>query len=233
MMLLLIFMPTEAVLQKAMRLIAVASAGSRISEISRLTKLAERITEIQATQQKLELEVQRLTAELEQVGEAPDGRAASTGSSIAAIRTTEGVHENPVQVLGPLAIDIDWAAAGKPYPKQTICERKASDTLRVFFETILQRFGDATLEKLAVLRVNRAPPLSRRPDTEFLNRKRGIPYQHQRVGASEWHVLTHSSTPEKIEIVRQVAQALRFPPGAIKAREIDVQQEIMKLLTSI
>lgn len=226
-------MTTEAILQKAMRLISAASADSRISEISRLTKLAERITEIQATQQKLESEAQWVAAELERVGEATDDRVVSTSSSPTAIHITGAAQENSRQLLGPLVIDIDWAAAGKPYPKQTICERKASDTLRVFVETILQRFGDATMEKLALLRVNRAPPLSRQPGTEFLNRKRGTPYQHQRVGSSEWHVLTHSSTPEKIEFVQQIAQALRFPPGAVKAQEVDVQQEIMRLVASI
>ena len=223
-------MTTEALLAKTMQLISAASKESRIVEISRLTKLAERITEIQATQQKLGLDLQHLASELETTGEANAGRTVSTDSSASATHPADADPGEQRPPLGPLVIDIDWAAVGKPFPKQTICERKASDTLRVFFENILERFGDATMEKLAVLRVNRAPPLSRRPEVEFLNKKRHTAYQHQQVGTSQWHVLTTSTTPEKANLVRQVAQALRFPSGTVKVREINVQQEVMKLL---
>jgi hypothetical protein len=223
-------MTAESLLQKTMQLISAASKESRISEISRLTKLAERITEIQTTQQKLGSELQHLGDELEKAGETIDGRTVPTDSSASIVHSSDAVPEEPRRILGPLVIDIDWAAIGKPYPKQSICERKASDTLRVFFEYILERFGDATMEKLAVLRVNRAPPLSRKPEIEFLNKKRGTTYQHQQIGVSQWHVLTTSTTPEKVALVRQVAQALRFPPGTVKVREVDVQQEVMKLL---
>jgi hypothetical protein len=227
-------MDTDALLKKAMQQIAAASAGFHMSEISRLHKLAERIAEIQQIQGKLAQELHLLAVQLDRPTTTPNSAAqAKPAMSEATVHQSispPAVSSDHPRLLGPLAIEIDWAAAGLPHPKQTICERKASDTLRVLFETVLDRFGDAAMEKLSVLRVNRAPPLSRRPEIDFLNRKRGVPYQHQRVGRSDWHVLTHSATYEKIDLIHQVGQALRFPDGAIAVREIDVQDEIRRFL---
>lgn len=230
-------MTSDAILQKVMKQIAAASASSRISEISRLTKLAERVSEIQKTQQNLAAELSLIESALGRSPSSTSTRSDSlaSASSVRGNNLNAQIHppEKTQPLLGPLAIDIDWEAAGKPHSKQIICERKASDTLRAFFESIRAQFGDVALEKLSVLHVNRAPPLSRRPEVEFLNRKRGIPYQHQRLGGSDWHVLTHSSTPEKIDLIRQVARSLGFPPGAITAREIDVQREIRRLVEAL
>lgn len=215
-----------------MKLIVAASTGSRIDEIARITRVAERVTEIQRIQSKLEAEIQSLGRDLDASAISPaTTTAAKSTTATEAIGLAVRSSERRAYLIGPLAVEIEWAAVGLHFPKQTICERKASDTLRVLLENILARFGDETMEKLALLRVNRAPPLSRRPEVDFLNRKRGVSYQNQRVGNSSWHVLTHSSTNEKIEFVRQLAQALRFPPGALIAREIDVQQEIEKMLS--
>lgn len=209
-------MTAESVLQNAMTLIAKASSESRIDEITRITRIAERVREIQRVHEKLDAELQSLATEL-------------SGSAPVAAKTVLSGPTNTalMNFRGPLAIEIDWSSIGLPLPKQLICERKASDTLRVLMENILAQFGDETLEKLASLRVNRAPPLSRCPQEDFLNRKRGITYQNQRIGDSAWYVLTHSSTNEKIEFVGQLARALRFPPGALTAREIDMRQTIV------
>jgi hypothetical protein len=51
-----------------------------------------------------------------------------------------------------------------------------------------------------------------------------------RSATTGWHVLTHSSTPEKLGIIRQVARALRFPPGAVIAQEVDLKQQMETLL---
>lgn len=215
-----------------MQKISAASSNFQTSEITRLNKLAERVSEIQTTQRKLEQELASLAAELNTPASShstPTGMAASTYnelSSPASAPRLSGVRH----LLGPVAITVDWATIGKPYPKQIICERKASDTLRVFFETIHDRFGPETLARLVAIRANRAPLLSREPQSEFLNSKQGVCYQHQRIGSTEWYVLTHSSTSEKLAIIRQVARALRFPPGAVAVQEVDMKQEIDALL---
>jgi len=207
-----------------MQKIAAASAGFQMSEISRLNRIAERVTEIQAIQRKLEQELASLGSEL---NVPPPGPAVSQSRPVLAYPRASA--DAPL-LLGPVAITIDWAAIGKPHPKQTICERKASDTLRSFFESIYDRFGPETLARLVAIRANRAPLISRQPQVEFLNPKQGVCYQHQQIGATEWYVLTHSSTPEKIAIVRQIARALRFPPGALVVQEVDLKQQMETLL---
>lgn len=186
--------------------------------------MAERVSEIQATQHKLEQELESLATELNQPPPSPSAPIAASLSSDAAR------HADIPYLLGPLAITIDWTAIGKSHLKQIICERKASNTLRTFFEVILDRFGSETLGRLVAIRANRAPLLSRQPQTEFLNVKQGVCYQHQQIGASGWHVLTHSSTSEKMAIIRQVARALRFPSGGITVEEVDMKREIENLL---
>ena len=225
-------MNPESILREAMQKISAASANFQTSEISRLNKLAERVSEIQSTQRKLEQELVSLAAELNRPASSqlsPIGTSVSAHRDIPAHSSTPRISGAPL-LLGPVAISVDWATIGKPYPKQIICERKASDTLRVFFETIHDRFGSETLARLVAIRANRAPLLSRQPQTEFLNSKQGVCYQHQQIGSTEWHVLTHSSTAEKLAIISQVSRALRFPPGAVTAQEVDMKQQIETLL---
>jgi hypothetical protein len=222
-------MNTESILRQTMQRIAAASANFQMGEISRLNKLAERVTEIQAIQQRLEQELASLVAELNQPSPGPGGPP-TTQANPESNRHFARVSTGSPLLLGPVAISIDWSTIGKSHPKQTICERKASDTLRAFFETIHDRFGPETLARLVAIRANRAPLLSRQPQIEFLNPKQGVCYQHQQIGTTGWHVLTHSSTPEKLGIIRQVARALRFPPGAVIAQEVDLKQQMETLL---
>lgn len=222
-------MNTESILRQAMQKIAAASSSFQMGEISRLNRLAERVTEIQAIQHRLEQELASLAAELNQAPSSTGGPLANQTTPEPA-RHPARVAANTPLLFGPVAISIDWSAIGKPYPKQTICERKASDTLRAFFEAIHNHFGPETLARLVAIRANRAPLLSREPQVEFLNPKQGVCYQHQPVGTTGWHVLTHSSTPEKLSIIRQVARALRFPPGAVVVQEVDLKQQMETLL---
>ncbi len=211
-----------------MQKIATASATFQMGEISRLNRLAERVTEIQTIHKKLDQELTALAAELNHPSPGTENTR-QIHANTEPMRHSVHLPAGPRFLPGPVAISIDWAAAGKPYPKQIICERKASDTLRSFFEIIHDRFGQETLERLVAIRANRAPLLSHQPETEFLNPKQGVCYQHQQIGSTGWYVLTHSSTPEKLSIIRQVARALRFPPGAVVVQEVDLKQQMETL----
>lgn len=220
-------MNTEILLHQTMQQIAVASSNFQVSEISRLNKIAERISEIRQLQQKIAHELSSLAAELKRP---PSPQTDSENVQLGQSSPLSRVSPSSPLLLGPIAITIDWSAVGISHPKQIICERKGSDTLRVFFEAIHDRFGPETLARLVAIRANRAPLISRQPQTEFLNAKQGVCYQHQQVGTTEWHVLTHSSTPEKIGIIRQVARALRFPSEAVSVQEVDLKQQMETLL---
>lgn len=223
-------MKAELLLKQAMEKISEATTGFHLREISRLSKIAERAKEILTTQRRLDDELDALTKELNHTSHAPNTPSDSSPepTRIEPVGIGRSYTDSPL-LLGPIAIAIDWSAVGKTLPKQTICERKASDTLRAFFEAIHEQFGSETLSRLVAVRANRAPLLSQRPETEFLNPRQGVCYQHQQIGSTGWYVLTHSSTPEKLEIIRQVARALRFPPGAVDVREVDLEQQMESL----
>lgn len=220
-------MDSSFLLEKTKGFLRAATERMDLGEIARLTRLATRVAEIEQTQKRLAQELVQISTELDR-----DSKESFSAGTPRTQATNSGPPTTPSdwspRLRGPLTLEINWSAGGKPYPNQTICEPKASETMRVFFEAILSRFGENELEKLSALRVSRAPLLSRRPEIEFLNRRQGTLYAHQRVGSSDWHVLTHSATREKIEITRAVAQALGFPPGAISTRTIDVQQEFRR-----
>lgn len=223
-------MNPSILLNEAMQKISAASKDFQTSEISRLNALAQRIAEIQAKQQGLEQELSSIAKELNWESSERPITAETFSSGAYASTTATPTQSRARPLLGPIAVTIDWTAVGKIHPKQTICERKASDTLRIFFETIHDQFGIETLARLVAVRANRAPLLSRQPQVDFLNSKQGVCYQHQPVGSTGWYVLTHSSTSEKLAIIKQVGRALRFPAGAVYVQEVDIKHEIEALL---
>lgn len=85
--------------------IAVASANFQMGEISRLNKLAERVTEIQAIQQRLEQELASLVAELNQPS--PTGGPPTTQANPESNRHFARVSTGSPLLLGPVAISID------------------------------------------------------------------------------------------------------------------------------
>lgn len=217
-------MDTDSLIKRAMQKIAAASAAFDTAEITRLNKLAEEIFNIQAMQMALKNDLEKIAEKLDAPPITPSlvralgAGDASNGASSAAVYS------------GPLAITVDWRAIGLSADKQIICERYGSDTLRAFFEAIYARLGVDILGQLALIPVNRGKLLSRQPQKDFLNAKTGACYQHQRIGDSGWYVLTNSSAPEKIAIVRQVARALKFPPGTLTVQEVDTKRQLETIL---
>jgi hypothetical protein len=124
---------------------------------------------------------------------------------------------NPATRTGKqtLKIEIDWAANGKSRERETISSSNASDALVQFIDLLIEILGAQVLEKLAKLRVNRGPLISVSPETDFRNRAKGNLYGHKRLSNSSGFVLTHSSTEEKIEIVKRIATASGFVPGSV------------------
>jgi hypothetical protein len=89
-----------------------------------------------------------------------------------------------------------------------ISERTASDTLVVLMERILANYGMAYLEKLTLLQVSRGPLLSRDPQSDYLNSKKGELYTHHRIPGTDLYVLTHSDNQQKVKDIRAALRLL-------------------------
>lgn len=108
-----------------------------------------------------------------------------------------------------IKVKILWSIAGKSLPTEIIEESTAAETLARVIERLTKIYGQNVLDQLSTLKVNRGTLVTRKP-----NRK----YQHRRVMG--YFVLTHSSTPEKQEIMRKILSHLSLPLGLFEVETI-------------
>ena len=199
-------MTTETVLKKAMEGIQSASIHSNVSEIERLSRIAKRVKEI-------ELHVNSLSAELSDLDAAISGGTSSGVSSRPPLTPLGNLPA--LSPKGEIEITVDWAACGVVRPKALVSERKASETLVAFITELGAALGSDALRRLTRLQVNRGPLLSENPSVDFVNAKRGVKYAHHPIPGTPFHVITHSSTDEKIDAIRQSWRTLGLPPGGL------------------
>jgi hypothetical protein len=55
---------------------------------------------------------------------------------------------------------------------------------------------------------------------DFCNKTSGTLYQHQAVSGTDYYVLTHSASVEKVADVRRAAQFLGIPAGVVTVTEV-------------
>ncbi len=108
-----------------------------------------------------------------------------------------------------IKVNIKWGIAGKNLPPEVIEEGTAAGTLAKVIERLANVYGQSVLERLSTLQVSRGPLVTRNP-----NRR----YQHRRVMG--YFVLTHSSTPEKLEIMRKMSSHLSLPAELFEVETI-------------
>jgi hypothetical protein len=108
-----------------------------------------------------------------------------------------------------MKVGIKWKVAGKSLPTEVIDEGTAAGTLAKVIERLANVYGQSVLERLSTLQVSRGPLVTRNP-----NRK----YQHRRVMG--YFVLTHSATPEKLEIMRKMSSHLSLPAELFEVETI-------------
>jgi len=95
---------------------------------------------------------------------------------------------------------------------ERICERTGSETLVVLMERILAQLGPTAIEKLAELPAGRGPLVSDDPERDYVNGQTGELYTHHRIPGSPYYVVTHSSTPEKANIIEKALMRVGIPP---------------------
>ena len=117
-----------------------------------------------------------------------------------------------------LRIEIDWRANGKAHEKEIIFLPRACDSMVHFLNRVVEEFGQDAVQKLTHIRINRGPLLSKTPARDFLNRTQGRLYSHKRLRGTDYFVLTHSQTSQKLEDVNRICRVLGFAPGSVQVR---------------
>ena len=202
-------MNTEPLLKKAMDRIQAASLHSDVAEIERISRIAKRLKEI-------EMQTKSIDIELTELGSALD-IPITPGNATLSSMPDPSLFEKLTK-KGELEVIVDWVACGVSRPKTVLAEYKASGTLVAFLAEINTVLGLKALVRLTQLKVNRGPLISGNPQVDFRNEKRGTPYAYHQIPGTSLFVLTHSSTDEKLEIIRNVWRTLGLPPAGLSVR---------------
>ena len=191
-------------LQNLMSKIAVSAGAGNLSEVERLTRIATRLHELIDQKESLEKEERELA------------ERASSPSSCPIDVMPLNFHRVPNNnhritrraTRGGLCVEMDLPRTGKV----RLEEKTAAGTMVATMERLLAEFGIEVLEKLQGLRTGRGPLLSRRPSVDFLNPRRGEPYGHHKIQGTDFYVLTHSATPEKVEDLQRALGLIGLQP---------------------
>jgi hypothetical protein len=119
-----------------------------------------------------------------------------------------------------LRIEVDWKANGKTHEKELILLPKAGDGVVKFLSRVIEEFGPDALQKLSRVKINRGLLLSKTPATDFLNQAQGKVYAHKRLRGTDYYVLTHSQTSQKMDDIIRICRVLGFVPGSVQVRTV-------------
>lgn len=129
------------------------------------------------------------------------------GSPNGAKLHSEGGRAEPQTIR----IKIDWKANRRNKDAEEIYSSKAAEVMAEFIARLVEEFGQEVLQKLVQeVRANRAPLLSRSPEREFGG------YQRRQIRGTDWFLLTHNSTSEKIDLLKRVCRILGLTPGSVE-----------------
>ena len=180
---------------------------SRVQELQKRNADIEReVTEIEATlkatkgkfhSQKVAELVPQLTAAYENGNEAERGRPQT------------------------LKIRVDWKANQRNKEAEEICENTAAASMAVFVGRLIQELGQDVLPKLERVRINRGPLISKAPTKDFVNQAQGKLYGHKKIRGSDYYILTHSQTSQKVEDLNRVCRVLGFIPGSVQIEQVN------------
>lgn len=136
-------------------------------------------------------------------------------------KLTKTEHSKEAQTR--LRIRINWRAAGHERPEELIDEPQAAVSLVRYIQSLLQVLGTNALIQIQNIRVLKNRLVSRNPQTDFLNPKKGEPYSHHRIGSTGWFVNTNTSTDHKAEQISEIRMLLGLPLGTVHVEIVKKQ----------
>jgi hypothetical protein len=109
-----------------------------------------------------------------------------------------------------MAVVIRWDLLGKG-DRETIRASTAAATLVHVVSRLDEVLGADTLKKLAEYRVSRGPLVSDNPGRDFVNGRNGDIYTNHPIPGTNYCVLTHSSTAQKMQDLKKLHRYLGLP----------------------
>lgn len=119
-----------------------------------------------------------------------------------------------------LKIQIDWKANKRNKKAEEICRNTAAATMAAFIGRLVEELGEDCLAKLAQVRINRGPLISKVPAKDFVNQSKGTLYGHQKLNGCDYYILTHSPTSQKVEDLNNICRLLGFVPGSVQIEQV-------------
>lgn len=185
-----------------------------------LSPLLARVQELQKRNSEIEREVSEIESTLRAIkGKSPTQKVAELVPPLtAAYENGEEVGRGRPQTL---KISIDWKANKRNKEPEEICENTAAASMKVFISRAIHELGQNVLSKLEQVRINRGPLISKTPARDFVNHAKGSLYGHKKIRGSDYYILTHSSTSQKVEDLNKVCRVLGFVPGSIQIKQVN------------
>ena len=192
-------------------------AEKQFESVSQLSKLLSAVGEIGKKYSDLERALEETTASLglittKHVGQ--QGNGATAQSSLLGASFWERAQS------GGLRIRVRWSLNRRNLEDEEFCEHTAAATMAVFVGRLVTVFGETALKKLLRIRINRGPLLSQHPEVDFINQTQQSVYAHKKVPGTDYFILTHSQTSQKVEDLKRVCRILELVPGSVQIEAV-------------
>ena len=191
-------------------------ARGDFNAVTALSPLLSRAQELQ----KRASEIASGCAEIESTLKALNGKSSSQPITEIVLDAEDDRPEGRARPH-TLRIKIDWKANGRSQPAEEIFEHTGAATMMTFVGRLVEEFGDDAVQKLSRLRIKRGPFLSKTPAKDFVNPVQGKLYGHKKLRGTEFYILTHSSTSQKVEDLNRVCRILGLVPGSVVIEKVD------------
>ena len=208
-------------LQKAIgKLMQDHLAKADFGTVNILSPLLARVLELQKRNADIEREVSEIEATLRSAnGKSQIQKVAELVPQLtSAYGNGEGEGRGRPQTI---KIRIDWKANKRNRELEEICENTAAASMVAFLSSAIQELGQDVLQKLGQVRVNRGPLISKTPTKDFVNQAQGNLYGHKKIRGSDYFILTHSATSQKVEDLNKVCRVLGFVPGSVQIEQVN------------
>jgi len=188
--------------------------------VSRLSPLLARTQEFERRNTELEQQV----SEIENTLTAFNGKSGAKKVADLVPQLTTACQQEEEERRGrlhTLRIKVNWRANGRDRDAEEIYEHTAAASMASFVARLIQEFGDDAVQKLSRMRVNRGSLISRSPAKDFVNQAQGKLYGHKKLRGTEYYILTHSQTSQKVEDLNRVCRVLGLVDGSVEIDKID------------
>lgn len=200
-------MNTKPTLDRLLEKIKEATTRMDLGELTRLSKMAQRV-------QGIEAQMAALHQELRQI-ENSVGIDADSAATPTVAQPAFNMENTSATDRGDIVVEINWSSCKISRPTARISERMVSDTMVSFMEELQAALGIEVLRRLTAFRVSRGPLVSQNPQADYVNSKTGAIYVNHPIGHTGFNVLTHSSTTEKVAAFKDAWKFLGLAPSAL------------------